>query len=64
MNAKLDKIDELSKLLSDKDSLSRNLISLCKHFHMSKIMGGCGIVKGERCSEYGVNAVSAYDTHL
>lgn len=45
MNAKLDKIDELSKLLSDKDSLSRNLISLCKHFHMSKIMGGCGIVK-------------------
>lgn len=45
MNAKLDKINELSKLLNDKDSLSRDLVSLCKHFRMSKIMGGCGIVK-------------------
>ena len=45
MNAKLSKIDELSKLLSDKDSLSRDLISLCKHFRMGKIMGGCGIIK-------------------
>lgn len=45
MNAKLSKIDELSKLLSDKDSLSRDLISLCKHFRMGKLMGGCGIIK-------------------
>lgn len=45
MNAKLDKTDELSKLLCDKDSLSRDLVSLCRRFRMSRIMGGCGIVK-------------------
>lgn len=45
MEAKLDKINELSKLLSDKDSLSRNLIALCRYFRMGKIMAGCGIVK-------------------
>lgn len=45
MEAKLNKIDELSKFLSNKNALSRDLMSLCKRFRMSKIMSNSGIEK-------------------
>lgn len=52
MSAKLHKIDELSKLLDDKNELAGNLLDLYRHFNLSKAMASCKITKltGVSCS--------------
>ena len=52
MSAKLHKIDELSKLLDDKNELAGNLMDLYRHFNLSQAMASCKITKftGVSCS--------------
>lgn len=52
MSAKLHKIDELSKLLDDKNELAGNLLDLYHHFNLSQAMVSCKITKftGVSCS--------------
>ena len=52
MSAKLHKIDELSKLLDDKNELAGNLLDLYRHFNLSQAMASCKITKltGISCS--------------
>ena len=41
MSAKLHKIDELSKLLDNKNELAGNLMALYRHFNLSQAMASC-----------------------
>lgn len=53
MNAKLHILDELSKLLEDKDSISRELLSLSGKFQLGRIAREAGFTK-EKGVPYGV----------
>ena len=52
MNAKLDKICELSKFLCEKESLGQRIVSVGREFRLSNIMQMAGITKeqGVPCS--------------
>ena len=52
MNAKLDKICELSKFLCEKESLGQRIVSVVREFRLSNIMQTAGITKeqGVPCS--------------
>lgn len=52
MSAKLHKIDELSKLLDNKNELAGNLMDLYRHFNLSQAMVSSKITKftGVSCS--------------
>ena len=45
MDAKLSKIDELSKFLEDKDAVARDLLSLSGKFQLGRIAKNAGFAK-------------------
>ena len=48
MNAKLDKICELSKFLCEKESLGQRIVSVGREFRLDKIMQMSGIASMSR----------------